>query len=117
MDLFKRLLEAKTETAFFVILSNFLHAGPVAKIRSHMSSIHENGEDGLRLTLEQTLAYLQPDGIHHTFRAENTHIFTLYQSGRLEWWMKDQPTITGLHNIQAALGRLRQSTEQVPDGV
>src|SRR5258706_13916202 len=59
VNFFERLLQAKTETEFFVLVSSLLNPNSVATIRGKMTSVHEGGELVLCLTLEQTLAYLQ----------------------------------------------------------
>jgi hypothetical protein len=119
VNFFEKLLEAQTETEFFVIISTLLNHEPIPRIRAVMSSTQEGNELILRLTLEQTLAYLQPNQRNHVFRAETTHIFTLTQSGKLTWWMKGQPTRVGLKNIQAALKMFHESilTPQLPSQV
>ena len=88
MNFFERLLQAKTETEFFVLVSSLLNPNPVAKTRGQMTSAYEGNELVLRLTLEQTLAYLQPNGKNRACQSETTHVFTLYASGQLTWWMK-----------------------------
>jgi len=109
VNFFEKLLEAQTETEFFVIISTLLNHEPIPRLRAQMTSTQEENELVLRLTLEQTLAYLQPNQRNHVFRAETTHIFTLSQRGMLTWWMKGQPTRVGLKNIQAALKLFQES--------
>ena len=109
MNVFERLLQAQTETEFFVLVSGLLSPQLIANIRGKMTSVQEDGESALRLSLEQTLAYLQPDGMHQVFVSETTHIFTLYENGKLTWWMKGQPTQIGLKDIQAALKAFQAS--------
>ncbi len=119
VNFFERLLQAKTEPELFVLVSSLLNPNPIAKIRGKMISGHEGSELVLRLTLEQTLTYLQSNGKNRVFQSETTHVFTLYESGKLTWWMKGQPTLVGLKDIQAALKKFQASfvDQQLPSQV
>ncbi len=117
MDIFAKLTEARSEIEFFVVLSTLLKPQLIARVRPRMTSEYENGEVGLRLALEQTLSY--SDGKHERLRSEITHTFTLYETGKLTWSMKGQPTLVGLQNIQAALKKFQDSltNQQLPSQV
>jgi hypothetical protein len=118
VNFFENLLQAETETEFFVIVSTLLNREPIPRLRAQMTSIQEKNELMLRLAVEQTLVYLHPQNRSEVFQAETTHIFTLSQSGKLSWWMKGQPTRVGLKNIQAALKMFQESIlPQLPSQV
>jgi len=102
MDTFNHLMTAQTGAEFFVILSSLLNSNIMSNVRATVTSTREGEVFVLQLSIEQTLRYGQPNE-RWTLHAEMTHRFILSQHGQLTWWMKDQPTLTGLAPIQAAL--------------
>jgi len=122
LNTFDMLLQAKTDTEFFIVLSSTVHPSsgpyrPEERAKHHVIGT-ELGRTGsrtegyaLKFEIEQSFS-LPNDKGGFTFVRETTHIFTLHQDGTLTWEMLGQPTLTGLKDIQAALKRLRESLEQ-----
>jgi hypothetical protein len=116
-----RLLEAKSETEFFIILCNSVfqdlryipgQEDRNAVVRAEIiRTDHPQHGDGLTFVIDQLLHSPTLKG-RTLARRENTHIFSLYADNTLTWWMLDQPLRTGLTAIQEGLRDLRSSLEQ-----
>ena len=106
------LLGAKTEAEFFVIICHLFSED----LRGHRAmkltatGALKTGNGHLELVLR--LSTPKQDGKITHYSNEVTHIFSLTQTGELTWWLKDQPLITGLKNVQAKLEQMNQSPEQ-----
>src|SRR5947209_1878250 len=106
------LLTATTDTEFFVMLCNLLRSVmPTVNLRPELKAIG-NPPDGyvLQLSVSQTIPRPLPGG-GRALDYMVTHTFTLSQTGVLTWQMKDQPTLIGVADIQAALERFGRSLE------
>ena len=121
MNSFERLLKAKTEQEFFIVLSCVVRPQvgyrPENQGKNVISETHllqaGNARDGYALEFEIVHSLSIPNHGSRTIRSEKTHVFTLRQDGTLTWWMLGQAElIVGLDNIQAKLSQWRGSMRE-----
>lgn len=110
MDHFSRLLDAHTETEFFILLFNLLKSrnqGPAFE----MEAGDYLDEQALYLPVRQIVIRPNERG-GLSFGAEETHTFILTQSQQLFWHShgETEQVVVGLVSIQARLGQISQDT-------
>jgi len=111
MDKISLLLNAQTETEFFILFYSLIKE-PGDRLSLELDSVQHNGEFAIQITRKQGVVRME--GASRNIREETTHVFTLTQSGILTWQMLgEEKPIVGLANIQA---RLRDMQEQHSSG-